>query len=63
MLSELYFYEELSVIKTDHEFKGYAVSYKVELFEKKDLLIQLEANNSIVKNLFNVFLDETKGFK
>ena len=62
-LSELPFHEELSVIKTDHEFKGYAVSYKVEFLEKKDLLIQLEANKSIVKNLFNVLLDETKGFK
>ena len=39
------------------------MSYKVELLGKKDLLIQLEANKSIVKNLFNVLLDETKGFK
>ena len=29
------FYEELIVIKTDHAFKGYAMSYKVELVEKK----------------------------
>ena len=35
LLSELPFYEELNVIKTNHAFKGYAISYKVELVEKK----------------------------
>ena len=35
LLSELPFYEELSVIKTDRAFRRYAVSYKVEIFEKK----------------------------
>ena len=35
LLSELSFYEELNVIKTDHAFRGYATSYKVELVEKK----------------------------
>ena len=39
LLSELPFYEELNVIKTDHAFKGYAMSYKVELVEKKIQLI------------------------
>ena len=34
-LVELPFYEQLSVIKTDQAFKGYPVSYKVELIEKK----------------------------
>ena len=32
LLFELPFYEKLSVIKTD---KGYAMSYKVEIIEKK----------------------------
>ena len=36
LLSELPFYEELNVIKTDHAFRGYAMSYKVEIIEKKD---------------------------
>ena len=35
LLSELPFYEELNVIKTNHAFRGYAMSYKVELVEKK----------------------------
>ena len=29
------FYEQLSVIKTGQAFKGYAMSYKVEIIEKK----------------------------
>ena len=53
MLPELPFYEELNVIKTDHSFKRYGMSYKVELAEKKDPLIQLEANESSIKDLFN----------
>ena len=64
LLSGPPFYEELSVIKTDHTFKGYAMSYRVELFEKKDPLIQLEASKSSIKNLFNNdLLDGTKSFK
>ena len=35
LLSEIPFYEELNVIKTNHAFKGCAISYKVELVEKK----------------------------
>ena len=63
MLSELPFYEELSVLKADHAFKGYAMSYKVELVEKKDPLIQLKASKSSIKDLFNDLLDKTKSFQ
>ena len=63
MLSELPFYEALNVIKTDQAFKGYAMLHKVELVEKKDPLIQLEASKSSIKGLFNDLLDETKSFK
>ena len=35
LLSELPFYEELNVIKTNHAFRGYAMSYKVELVGEK----------------------------
>ena len=34
-LVELPFYEQLSITKTDQTFKGYAMSYKVEIIEKK----------------------------
>ena len=63
MLSELPFYKELNVIKTDHAFKGYAMSYKVELVEKEDPLIQLEASKTSIKDFCKDLLDEAKGFK
>ena len=34
-LVELSFQEQLSVTKTDQAFKGYAMSYKIEMIEKK----------------------------
>ena len=63
LLSELPFYKELNVVKTNHAFRGYTMSYKVELVEKKDPIKQLEASKSSIKDLFNNLLNETKGFK
>ena len=62
LLSELPFYKELNVIKTDHVFKGYAMSYKVALVEKKDPINLLEAYNQALKICLKT-LDEIKGFK
>ena len=40
------------------------MSYKVEIIEKKDPIVQLEASKkSSIKDLFNDLLNETKGFK
>ena len=63
LLAELAFYDQLNIIKTDQAFKGYARSYKVEIVDKKDLIAQLEASKSSIKDLFNDLLNETKGFK
>ena len=57
------FYEQLSVVQTDQAFKRYAISYKVEIIEKKDPIVQLEASKLSFKNLFNDLLNELKGFK
>ena len=62
-LAERPFYEQLSAIKTNQAFRGYAMSYKVETIERKDRIIQLEASKSSIKDLFNDLLNETKGFK
>ena len=62
-LAELPFYEQLSVTKTNQAFRGYAKSYKVEIIERKDLIVQLEASKSSIKDLFSDLLNETKGFK
>ena len=39
------------------------MSYKVEIVERKDLILQLEASKSSIKDLFSNLLNETKGFK
>ena len=61
LLSELPFYEELNVIKTNHAFRGYAMSYKVEIIENKDPVKQLETSKSSIKDFFSDLLNETKG--
>ena len=62
-LVEVPFHEQLSVIKTNQAFKEYVMSYKVEIVERKDPIVQLEASKLSIKNLFSDLLNETKGFK
>ena len=40
LLSKLSFYEVLNVIKSNHAFRGYAMSYKVKLVGKKNPIEQ-----------------------
>ena len=63
LLVELPLYENLDVIKTDQAFSGYAISYKVEIIEKKDPIIQLKATKLSIRDLFSNLLNETTGFK
>ena len=35
LLSELPFYDQLNIIRKEHAFSGYAMSYKVEIADKK----------------------------
>ena len=63
LLQELPFYNELSIIKNSNAFSGYARSYKVEIVDKKDSLVQLQASKSGIKDLFKDLLNEMKGFK
>ena len=60
LLPELPFYDQLNTIKL---FSGYAISYKFETVDKKDVIVQLEASKSSIKDLFNDLLNETRGFK
>ena len=60
LIPELHFYDQLNIIKTSRAFSGYAMSYKVEIVNKKDLIVQLEASKSSIKDLFNGLLNETK---
>ena len=63
LLAELPFHERLSIIKTDQAFSGYARSYKVEIVERKDPIVQLEASKLCAKDLFSNSINEMKGFK
>ena len=63
LLAELPFYNQLNIIRTDHAFSRYAMSYKVEIVDKKGLIVQLQASKSSIKDLLNDLLNETKGFK
>ena len=49
LLSELPFYEEMNVIKTNHAFRGYAMKYNVELVEKKVQLNSYKQVNQVLK--------------
>ena len=39
------------------------MSYKVEIIERKDPIVQLEASKLSIKNLLSDLLNETKAFK
>ena len=62
LLAESPFHNQLKIIRTDHAFSGYAMSYKVEIVDKKDLIVQLEPSRSSIKDLFNDLLNKTRGF-
>ena len=63
LLAELPFHNQLSIIKTDQAFSGYAMSYKVEIVERKGPIVQLEASKLSIKDLFSNLLNEMKSFK
>ena len=44
-------------------FRAYAMSFKNEITEWKDPIVQLEANKSSIQDLFSDLLNETEGFK
>ena len=58
-----FYFCELNLMKTDNGFRGYAMSYKVEIIEKKDPIKKLETSKSSTRDLFSDLLNETKGFK
>ena len=62
-LAKLPFYEQLSVVKTNQAFRGYAILYKFEIVEEKGLIVQLNESKSRIKDLFSDLLNKTKGFK
>ena len=63
LLQELPLYDELSIVKNSSAFSGYARSYKVEMVDNKDPLVQLESSKLSIEDLFKCLLIEMYGFK
>ena len=63
LMSELPFYKDLSVKEVGEAFKRYAKSYRVEIVDKKDPMIQLYSSKKRITELFGELLNEMKGFK
>ena len=58
LLKELPFHSKLSIVKL-----SIARSYKIEIAEKRDVLVRLKASKVSIKELFKDLLIELKGFK
>ena len=54
---------ETTLKKANQAFRGYAMPCKVEIIERNDPIVQLEAIKSSIKDLFSDLLNETKSFK
>ena len=63
LLKELQFYDELSIVKNKTAFSGYVQSYKIEIVDKRDVIVKLNASEISIKELFKDLLIELKGFK
>ena len=57
------FYDELGIVKNKTTFSGYAQSYKIEIVDKRDFVVQLKASEISIAELFKNLLIELKGFK
>ena len=53
----------MSIVKNKTAFSGYARSYKIEIVDKGDVVVQLKASEISIKKLFKDFLIELKGLK
>ena len=62
-MSELPFYKDLSVEEVSEAFKRHDKSYRVEIVDKKDPMIQLYSSKGRIIKLFGELLIEMKGFK
>ena len=63
LLKELPFYDELKIVKINNAFSGYARTYKIEIVDKRDVVIQLKRSEINIIELRKDFLLELKVFK
>ena len=53
----------MSIVKNKAAFSGYAQSYKIEIVDKRNVVVQLKASKISIKKLFQDLPIELKGFK
>ena len=63
LLKELPFSDKLSIVKNKTSFSDYAQSYKIEIVDKRDVIVQLKTSEISIKEFFKDLLIELKGFK
>ena len=63
LLKELPFYDKLNIVKSKSAFSGYARTYKIEVVDKRDPVIQLKASKLSIVGFFKELLNEIKGLK
>ena len=62
LLKDLPFHDELSIVKNKTALSGYAQRYKIEIVDKRDVIIQLKPNELSIVDFFKILLIELKGF-
>ena len=63
LMKELPFYDQLSIVKNETAISGYGSSYKIEIVDRNDVIVQLKSGEIALKELFKYLLLELKGFK
>ena len=63
LMKESPFYDELKIVKINNAFSGYERTYKNEIVDKNDVVVQLKSSEISLKELFKDLLIELKGFK
>ena len=63
LLKELPFYDDLNIVKNKTALSGYAQSYKIEIVDKKAVIVQVKTSKISIENLFKDILVGMKGFK
>ena len=53
----------MSIAKNKTAFSGYLRSYKIEIVDRRDVIVQLKASEISMVELFKGLLIELKGFK
>ena len=55
--------DELIIVKNKNAFSGCGRSYRIEIVDKRDVIVQLKASKLSIIELFKDLLIELKGFK